>query len=56
MDILHLFSNCVKATFKHVLSPSEVDRGDPKAEPTKHGPSLKLTGKEKCSTTPQVDA
>ena len=43
MDILHLFSNCVKATFKHGLSPSEGDRGDPKAEPTKHG------------TQPQVD-
>ena len=35
MGILHIFSNCVKATFNHELSPSEVDWGDPKGEPTK---------------------
>ena len=34
MGILHTFSNCVKATFNHGLSPSEVDWGDPKGEPT----------------------
>ena len=35
MGILHTFSNCVKVTFNHGLSPSEVDWGDPKGEPTK---------------------
>ena len=40
MGILHVFSNCVRATVNHGLSPSEVDWGDPKEEPTKHGPSL----------------
>ena len=35
MEILHTFSNCVKATFNHGLSPSEVDWGDPIEEPTK---------------------
>ena len=37
MGILHAFSNCVKETFNHGLSPSEVDWGgyDPKGEPTK---------------------
>ena len=39
MGILHTFRNCVKATFNHGLSPSEVDWVDPKREPTKHGPS-----------------
>ena len=34
MGILHAFSNCVRATFNHGLSPSEVDWGDPKGEPT----------------------
>ena len=40
MGILHAFSNCVRVTFNDGLSPSEVDWGDPKQEPTKHGPSL----------------
>ena len=40
MGILHAFSNCVSATFNHGLSPSEVDLGDPKGEPTKHGSML----------------
>ena len=35
MDILHEFSNCVRETFNHGLSPSEVDWDDPKGEPTK---------------------
>ena len=35
MDILHAFINYVRATFNHGLSPSEVDWGDPKGEPTK---------------------
>ena len=35
MGILHTFSNCVRETFNHGLSPSEVDWGDPKGEPTK---------------------
>ena len=35
MGILHTFSNCVKATFDHGLSPSEVDWGDPKGESMK---------------------
>ena len=34
-DILHAFINYVRATFNHGLSPSEVDWGDPKGEPTK---------------------
>ena len=40
MGILHAFSNCMRATFNHGISPSEVDWGDPKGEPTKHGPSI----------------
>ena len=40
MGILHTFSNCVRATFTHGLSPSEVDWGDPKREPTKDAPSF----------------
>ena len=51
MDILHPFSNYVKTTF---LSPSEVDWGDPKGEPTKA--SWKMTWKEKFATTHQEDA
>ena len=35
MDTLHAFSNCVRETFNYGLSPSEVDWGDPKGEPTK---------------------
>ena len=35
MGILHAFSNCVRETFNHGLSPSEVDLGDPKGDPTK---------------------
>ena len=35
MGILHVFSICVKATFNHGLSPSEVDWDDPKGQPTK---------------------
>ena len=35
MGILHAFSNCVRETFNPGLSPSEVDWGDPKGEPTK---------------------
>ena len=37
MRILHPFSNCVKPTFNHGFSPSEVDWDDPKGEPTKYG-------------------
>ena len=37
MGILHAFSNFVKPTFNHVLSPSEVNWDDPKGEPTKYG-------------------
>ena len=39
MGILHEFSNCVRETSNHGNSPSEVDWGDPKGEPTKHGPN-----------------
>ena len=39
MDILHEFSNCVRETSNHGLTPSEVDWDDPKWEPTKHGPN-----------------
>ena len=39
MGIYHEFSNCVRETSNHGLSPSEVDWGDPKGEPTKHGPN-----------------
>ena len=35
MGTLHAFSNHVRETFNHGLSPSEVDWGDPKGEPTK---------------------
>ena len=35
MGILLAFSNCVRETFNHGLSPSEVDCGDPKREPTR---------------------
>ena len=44
MDILHAFSNCVREMFNHGLSPPEVDWGDPKREPTKHGPNYTLSG------------
>ena len=44
MGILHPFSNCVRETFNHGLSPSEVDWGDPKGEPTKHGPNYISSG------------
>ena len=44
MDILHAFINCVRETFNHGLSPSEVDWGDPKGEPTKHGPNYTSGG------------
>ena len=35
MGILHTFSDCVRATFNHGLSPSGVDWNDHKGEPTK---------------------
>ena len=35
MGILHAVSNCIRETFNHGLSLSEVDWGDPKGEPTK---------------------
>ena len=35
MGTLHAFSNCVRETFNQGPSPSEVDWGDPKGEPTK---------------------
>ena len=35
MGIHHAFINCVKATFEHGFSSSEVDWGDPKGELTK---------------------
>ena len=44
MGILHAFSNCVQETFNHELSPSEVDQGDPKGEPAKHGPNYPSGG------------
>ena len=47
MGILHVFSNCVRATFNHGIGPSEVDWGDPEGEPTKHGPSLMEVGWER---------
>ena len=34
------FTNLVRTTFSHELSPSEVDWGDPKGEPIKLGPML----------------
>ena len=34
MGILHVFSKCVKPSFNHGFSPSEVDWGDPKGELT----------------------
>ena len=44
MGILHAFSNCVRETFNHGLSPLEVDWGLPKGEPTKHGPNYTSSG------------
>ena len=44
MSILQAFSNCVRETFNHGLSPSEVEWGDPKGEPTKHGPNYTSSG------------
>ena len=44
MGILHAFSNNVRETFNHGLSPSEVEWGDPKGEPTKHGPNYTSSG------------
>ena len=44
MGILHAFSSCVRETFNHGLSPSEVDWGDPKGDPTKHGPNYTSSG------------
>ena len=44
MGILHAFSNCVRETFNRGLSPSEVEWGDPKGEPTKHGPNYTSSG------------
>ena len=35
MGILHAFSNYVRETSNHGLSPLEVDWGDPKEKPTK---------------------
>ena len=40
MGILHSFSNCVRETF----NPSEVEWGDPKGEPTKHGLNYTSSG------------
>ena len=44
MGILHAFNNCVRETFNHGLSPSDVDWGDPKGEPTNHGPNYTSSG------------
>ena len=44
MGILHALSNYVRETFNHGLSPSEVDWGDPKGEPTTHGPNYTSSG------------
>ena len=44
MGILHAFNNCVRVTFNHGLSPAEIDWGDPKGEPTKHGPNYTSSG------------
>ena len=35
MSILQAFSNCVRETLNHGPSPSEIDWGDPKGEPTR---------------------
>ena len=57
MGILHVSSNCVRATFNNGLSPSDVDWCDLKGEPTKHGPSLmEVDCERKYLTTHQVDA
>ena len=44
MGILHAFSNCGRDTFNQGLSPSGADCGDPKREPTKHGPDYTSGG------------
>ena len=51
MGILHEFSNCVRETSNHWLSPSDVDWGDPKGESTKHEPNYPSNVKLLCSPT-----
>ena len=63
-EILPEFSKCVRASFNHGLSPSDVDWGDPKGELTKISItyqmdvcSWNLTGEAtSSSTSPHVDA
>ena len=61
----HTFNNCVRDTFNHGHSPSEIDWGDALDVPIKHGPKYismdvhlwKLTGvTNSSSTTPYMDA
>ena len=48
MGILHVFSNCVRATFNHGLSPQKLTGVIPKENLQNMDPaSWKLTGKEK---------
>ena len=57
MGIPHTFSNCVRATFNQGLTPSQLDWGDPKGEPTKHGLSLmEVDWERKIYSYTHVDA
>ena len=40
----HTFNNCVRETFNHGLSPSEMDWGDAIDVPIKHGPNYTSNG------------
>ena len=44
MGTHHTFNNCVRETFNHGLSPSEVDWGDAMDLPIKHGPNYTSNG------------
>ena len=65
MGTHHTFNNCIRETFIHGLSPSEVDWGDAIDVPTKHGPNYTSNGcmlmdvdweTNSSSTTPHMDA
>ena len=44
MGTHHTFNNCVRETFNHGLSPSEIDWGDAIDRPIKHGPNYTSNG------------
>ena len=40
----HTFNNCVRETFRHGISPRDIDWGDAKNVPIKHGPNYTSYG------------